>query len=222
MARQRPSRAKPKTTAAAPEAGPAPGSEAVGAFGNDTYVDSDDMPENDMTLHTGLHDGHEAAAHFNGEVHTDDWPEVWKPPQQLAAPEARPNMVQRWIRISMLGKADAENVKAQEYQGWRPRTLESVAEGDRKNYPTMKDPRTNGSIIVNKDVVLCEMPKRLFDQMSAYYRDKRHSQVEALVDRPLEGAAIKGAERHGFGRPHVEERSSSVRTDRIPIVAADR
>ncbi len=181
-----------------------------------------DMPENDSTMHTGLHDGHDAEQHFDGEVHDDLFPLNWAPPAELDAPPPRAGMVQRWVRLSLKGQADANNVKAQERQGWRPRTLESVPEGDRRNYPTMKDPRSTGTFLVNKDLVLCEMPKRLFDQMAAYYKQKRLGQVEALVDQPLAGAAIKGAERHGFGAPHVAERHTEVRTDRIPIVAADR
>jgi hypothetical protein len=225
MAKTRQTRAKAPVVAADPvkEAATAAASaEAMGAFGATEYRDADDMPENDVSLHSGLHDGHDAEAHHDGEVHDDLWPEVWTPPQQLAAPEPRPGFKQRWIRLSLLGKPDAENVKSQEHQGWRPRTLESVPEGDRKNYPTMKDPRTGGSMMINGDVVLCEMPKRLFDQMSAYFRNKREGQVNALVDQPLAGAAVKGGERHGFGRPHVAERHTDVRTDRIPIVAADR
>lgn len=184
----------------------------------------DDMPDNDRTMHQGVHDdAHTVAQHFDGEVHDGDmFPENWAPPAALEAPQPNPNMVQRFVRMSVKGKNDGENLTAMARQGWRPRTLESVPEGGRRDFSTMKDPRTGGSLIVNGDLILCEMPKRLFDQMSAFYAAKRKGQVAALVDKPLAGAAIAGAEKHGFGAPHVAERSSNVRTDRIPIVGADR
>lgn len=229
--RTRPSRAKTQTPAVQADkpSGTDPklmaqaALDASGAFGTQTYEDGDDLGGHPPgSMHTGMHDGHESEQHFDGEMHAEAaWPKNWAPPAELEAPTPRPGMVQRWVRLSLVGQADANNVKTQERQGWRPRTLESVPEGDRGNYPTMKDPRSTGAIIVNKDVVLCEMPKRLFDQMKAYFDNKRKSQVDALVDKPMAGDAIKGAERHGFGAPHVEERYSTVRTDRIPIVAAD-
>lgn len=181
------------------------------------------MPDNDSTMHQGLHDGHDAEQHFEGDVHdADAFPENWSPPAELDAPPSLPNMVQRWVRMSLKGKSDGENLNTMARQGWRPRALESVPEGDRKNYSTMKDPRSTGSFLVNKDLVLCHMPKRLFDQMSAYYKAKRQGQVQALVDGGLKGDAVRGSEKHGFGAPHVAERSSHVTTDRMPIVAADR
>lgn len=181
------------------------------------------MPTNDSTMHTGVHETHEATQHFDGELHdADAFPENWAPPAELDAPEAMPGMVQRWVRMSLKGKSDAENLNTMARQGWRPRALDTVPEGARKNYSTMKDPRSTGSFLVNKDLVLCHMPKRLFDQMDAFYAAKRKNQVQALVDDGLRGSAIKGSERHGFGAPHVAERSSHVTTDRVPIVAADR
>jgi hypothetical protein len=212
-----------KPTGTDPKAMAVAAESASGAFASQAYEDGDDLSGHAAsTLHTGLHDSHDAEQHFDGEMHgAEKWPENWKPPAELDAPPARPGMVQRWIRLSLLGQADPNNVKTQERQGWRPRTLESVPEGDRGNYPTMKDPRSTGAMIVNKDLVLCEMPKRLFDQMKAFYANKRRDQVEALVDRPLAGDAVKGADRHGFGAPRVVERSSTVST-RVPIVAADQ
>lgn len=181
------------------------------------------MPDNESTMHSGVHDGHDADQHFSGDVHDPDlFPANWAPPAELDAPDAMPNMVQRWVRMSLKGKNDAENLNTMARQGWRPRPLDSVPEGSRKNYSTMKDPRSTGSFLVNKDLVLCHMPKRLFDQMSAYYAAKRKGQVTALVDDGLKSSAIKGAENHGFGAPHVEHRSSNVTTDRVPIVAMDR
>lgn len=174
------------------------------------------------TMHTGLHDLHDADQHFDNDIHADAFPENWGSPSQLEAPEPRPGMKQRWVRASLLGKADGKNVTDQGRQGWRVRSLDSVPKDQRGQYQFTKDGRTGTTAIVNGDLVLCEMPIRLFNQMQEFYKQKRISQVSTVVDKPLAGAAIHGAERHGFGAPHVEERRTHVTIDRVPIVAADR
>lgn len=182
----------------------------------------DEMAENAHSLHAGLHDMHDAAMHAEGDIHdADSFPQNWKPPAELEAPPARAGFVQRWIRMSMFGKADANNMADQGRQGWRPRTLESVPDGDRKQFPTMKDPRSSGQFLVNKDLVLCEMPQRLFDQMRAHYQGKARGLVDAMVDKPLAQDAVAGSANHGMGAPYVAERSTKVTTGRSPIVAAD-
>jgi hypothetical protein len=176
--------------------------------------------DDDGPMHKGMHDGHESEMHFGGEIHDDDAEKNWAPPTQLEAPEPRPNMKQRWIRMSLVGKADAKNTTSQGAQGWRPRALSSVPEGERKRYPTTKDARTGGEFMVNGDLVLCEISIRLFNQMADHYRGKATGQVNALIDSNLAASAVKGGENHGMGAPHVAERSSRV-TTRRPIVAAD-
>lgn len=182
----------------------------------------EEMPDNSQTLHTGIHDDAEIDLHFGGEIHDDDqMAEDWKPPAALEAPAPRANMVQRWIRQSLLGKSDAKNQSMQGQQGWRPRTLASVPGGQRGRYPTIKDKRTTNEFMVSGDLILCEMPQRMFDQMRDHYRNRSHGQVEAIIDNQLAKAVDPRGARHGMHAPEVVERSSHVST-RKPIVQADQ
>ncbi len=182
----------------------------------------EEMPENDVTLHTGVQDSVEAELHFGGDIHDDDQMEQnWKPPAALDAPPARPDFVQRWIRMSLLGKSDGKNQSMQGQQGWRPRTLASVPGGQRGSYPTIKDRRTTNEFMISGDLILCEMPQRIFDQMKAHFRSAAKNQVAAIVDGGLAKVADPKGARHGIHEPYVEERSSHV-TTRKPIVQADQ
>ena len=99
--------------------------------------------------------------------------------------------------------------------------MTSVPEDQRKRYPTSKDARTGAEFMVNGDLVLCEMPIRIFEQMQKHYRGRASAQTEALdADANLGNARIAGAERHGMHAPQVVERHSTVSRGR-PIVAAD-
>jgi len=175
-------------------------------------------------MHTGMHNGHEAELHFDNEIHDDDMERDWRPPQALDAPPPREGMVQRWIRLSLKGKTDAENMANQNAQGWRPRSLSTVPEGQRKLYPSTRDSRTGGEFMVKGDLVLCEMSIRMARQARDHYRGKARSQVGALSDnlnsRFAQEADPRG-DKHGIGTPYVEHRSSHV-TTRRPIVAADK
>lgn len=183
---------------------------------------SDDTDRNDATVHGGLHSDQEAELHFGDEIHGPDHADQnWKQPQQLEAPPPRDGFVQRWIRRSMLGKEDAKNQVMQGQQGWRPRSLENVPIGDRKNYATVKDPRTTGTFMINGDLILCEMRVGTFKQMQEYFRGRASTQVKNVVDENLAGTADPRGRAAGLGDPEVVERSSRVST-RSPIVAADK
>lgn len=207
----------PKAAPAAPAQKHAP--VELGAFEASAELAS--TFEEDGPMHAGMHDGVEAEMHHEDEIHTDDMTRNWAPPTQLDAPPPRPGMKQRWIRTSLVGKPDAKNAANQGNQGWRPRALTSVPEGERSRYPSTKDARTGGAFMVNGDLVLCEIPERMFNQMRDHYRGKATGQVDALIDQNLAKAAVPGGHRHGMHAPEVVERSSRV-THRRPIVAADQ
>lgn len=210
--------------AAAPAAAPQPQAEAPKTHAPVELADFENAPavtfeDNNQPMHGGMHDTHESEMHFGDEIHADDMTKNWAPPTQLEAPDARPGMVQRWIRSSLLGKSDAKNISLQGGQGWRPRAMTSVPEEQRKRFPTSKDARTGAEFMVNGDLVLCEMPERIFKQMQQHYRNRASSQVQALDDK-LAGERVAGAEKHGMHAPQVVERHTKV-TTRRPIVAAD-
>jgi hypothetical protein len=222
--------AKLHTQAAAVAAPVAPGAippidQSQGQHGALSEDEQDELAgtfeESGAGMHKGLHDGVESELHFGGEIHSDDAPRIWQPPAQMAAPEPRPGMRQRWVRMSLVGKPDPQNQAMQGGNGWRPRGLSTVPADERGRYPTTRDARSGGTFMVNGDAILCEMPEAIFKQMQGHYRQAARSQVDALGEGVLENARVKGAERHGFRAPAIVEDTREQVHMRRPVAAAD-
>ena len=58
----------------------------------------------------------------NREV--NERPKQWMPPDLLPEPDKPAGYAYRWIRVSMLDKADPRNISAKLREGWEPVTLE--------------------------------------------------------------------------------------------------
>lgn len=175
------------------------------------------MPENSEALHTGMHDMHEAERVT--EVHSDDFPEMWKPPEAVEAPECLPGMAQRWIRVGVRGQLDADNQIKQAGQGWRPRPLSSVPQDQRHKYPAVKNPVFGTEVIQSGSLVLMHRPEKLSEQARAHYRAKRDGQLEQVLSRARSESGIPSSGARGFGAPQVVEHETKVLTRR-PTVAA--
>jgi hypothetical protein len=178
------------------------------------------IEDNRVAMHGDTHDMHDAAAHFDSEIH-DEFPKDWIEPSKLEAPAPRDGFRQRWVRVEVLGKQDAQNVASQSRQGWRPRPLNSVPAAERSRFPAYRT-KNFGNVIKSGDLILCEMPQGVFDQMSAFYRNKARSQVAAL-DQSLQAGHEKvqrsSDQDHGF-HPISVTRKTEVGTRR-PMVAGD-
>lgn len=216
MARQ-PNAAPNADEAKNPAQPPLPEREGMTAESTQTHDDVNfsgaEDDDDGVQMHNDLHDGHDAEATAERSVHEHEkFPEQWTPPAMLEAPKARPGYVQRWIRMDIRGVRDGRNVAQQHSQGWRPRTLSSVPAGDRHKYPAVNDKRY-GTILASGALVLCEMPKRLYDQKRAYYRKKRESQMESVVDQGIvarANAENRNRTRAGIGTIQVVERRTAV------------
>lgn len=112
----------------------------------------------------------------------------WIRPSSLHAPDPRPGMVQRWIRISVRGAEDPRNVNMRTREGWRPRDASTIPDdfaemGSRAGL-------SEGRFIVD-DLMLCEMPKAVYQQQRDYYQGLTDSQMSA-VEHDLENAQVPG------------------------------
>lgn len=159
------------------------------------------------------HAGHDA--HLEG-VH-DEYPKNWAPPAHLDAPKPRPGMAQRWVRESIRGEADPQNFANQLRQGWRPRSFTTVPVGERKRYPSVKLAE-HGEVMKSGDLILCEIPQKLAQQMGAFYAAKRKGQITSLVAGHVREINAENDPDRGFGEIEVKHKSSVTRR---PIVAAD-
>ena len=174
--------------------------------------DNAEVDSDSKEVHTkDLHKSHDAEA-VTTAIHEEEFPANWTPPSQLDAPPPLPGMVQRWCRMSILGQPDPQNRARQAGQGWRPRRLSSVPEGERIRYPALHD-SVWGDVIAQGALVLCEMPEKLAAQRKEYFDNLRKGQMQALVDNNILPDSGKG-----YGRVELSREKKSVRA---PIVAAD-
>jgi hypothetical protein len=97
-------------------------------------------------------------------------------------------MVQRWIRITVRGAEDPRNLNLRTREGWTPRDVSTIP----NTFAAMgtKAGLGEGRFIVD-DLMLCEMPKEIYDQQQAYYRNQTERQLKAVEDE-LDAAAIPG------------------------------
>tara|TARA_R100001377_G_scaffold76214_1_gene53040 strand:- start:181 stop:639 length:459 start_codon:yes stop_codon:yes gene_type:complete len=104
----------------------------------------------------------------------------WAPPSRLAAPEAPPGYVHRWIRVSMRGEEDKMNVNTKLREGWEP-----VRKDEYPDYeaPTIDEGRYEG-VIGQGGLMLCRIPVETAQERSAYYGSRSREQM-AAVDQDL-------------------------------------
>ena len=104
----------------------------------------------------------------------------WAPPSTLAAPEAPPGYVHRWIRVAMRGEDDKMNVHSKLREGWEP-----VRKDEYPDYeaPTIEEGRYEG-VIGQGGLMLCRIPVETVEERTAYYGGRTREQMTA-VDQDL-------------------------------------
>lgn len=103
-------------------------------------------------------------------------PKQWAPPELLPEPDKQAGYGYRWIRVSMLEKADTRNVSMQIRNGWEPVTLE-----EQPKFALLADPnsRFKDNIEIG-GLLLCKRPLEFQEQQDKYYSDLNQQQVEAV------------------------------------------
>jgi len=103
-------------------------------------------------------------------------PKQWRPPELLPEPDKEAGYAYRWIRVSMLDKADPRNLSSKIREGWEPVRIE-----EQPKFKLLLDPnsRCKDNIEIG-GLLLCKIPEEFVDQRSAYYRDQTLSQTEAV------------------------------------------
>lgn len=107
----------------------------------------------------------------------------------LATPEARPGYVQRWVRIRTVdGRPDNSN-KAKAFQsGWRPRLAETVSQD--VHVPVYEDSRLGGIIVFADELLLCERPKQLDDEMNRRMRLRQDEINQAIYNKTKQSVGM--------------------------------
>ena len=100
----------------------------------------------------------------------------WTPPSTLPKVNKDDGYAYRWIRKSIGGKADDQNMMSKQEEGW-----ETVR---REDHPELQTPgKTNGLVEIG-GLVLCKTPQEFVDQRNAHYRQITETQA-ASVDANL-------------------------------------
>jgi hypothetical protein len=107
-------------------------------------------------------------------------PKQWTPPELLPEPDKQPGFAYRWIRVSMLNKADPRNISAKLREGWEPVKIE-----EQPKFQLLVDPdsRFKDNVEVG-GLLLCKTPQELVDQRYGYYQKQSEGQMES-VDNSL-------------------------------------
>lgn len=125
----------------------------------------------------------------------------WRRHSALDAPPARPGYVMRFIRVRLGTTRDTANWIGKQREGWRPVKASSVTG---RSLPTTQL-EGGAEVIGVEDLILCEMPERVFQQRASFYRNKLDQQ-NAAIERQLR-EAVRGGQ--GFG-PIEQARNTSV------------
>ena len=103
-------------------------------------------------------------------------PKQWMPPDLLPEPDKQAGYAYRWIRVSMLDKADPRNISSKLREGWEPVTLE-----EQPKFKLLADPnsRFKDNIEVG-GLLLCKTPTEFVQQRNDHFAKVTQSQTDAV------------------------------------------
>jgi hypothetical protein len=103
-------------------------------------------------------------------------PMLWKPPEALPSPNARPGFTHRWVRTSMMGQADAPNISSKLREGYEPCKADEYPE---MMMHAVQEGRFKGNI-EHGGLLLCKIPSELLRQREAYYANQNQAQMDSV------------------------------------------
>jgi len=103
-------------------------------------------------------------------------PKTWQPASTLPEPDRQPGYAYRWIRVSMVGQSDAQNVSSKLREGWEPVRIE-----EQPQFKMLVDPnsRFKDNIEV-AGLLLCKIPEEFMHQRKEYFANKNRAQIESV------------------------------------------
>jgi len=136
----------------------------------------------------------------------------WRPPTALETPPAPAGFRYTWVRTSIGGEDDGDNIRKTMSQGYQPVLASEIPEGWFP--PTMKDSRfARGQAIVGvRDMVLMKIPERMKKQRDAYYANRATTQVRQ-IDEALHGEKQRAGDKFFVDRKSNSELRSAPLDD---------
>ena len=103
-------------------------------------------------------------------------PTSWQAPETLPSPNPRPGISHRWVRTSMGGQSDVQNVSSKLREGYEP------CKGE--DYPEMMmhastEGRFKGNIEVG-GLMLCRIPSEFMMQRDAHFAKQNKAQMDSV------------------------------------------
>jgi hypothetical protein len=100
----------------------------------------------------------------------------WRAPETLPTPDPRPGITHRYIRVSMLGTPDAQNISAKVREGYEPVKADEYPE-------LMMHASAEGRFAGNIEVgglVLCSIPSEFLKQREAHFAKINKDTMESV------------------------------------------
>jgi len=103
-------------------------------------------------------------------------PQAWRAPETLPMPNERPGWTHRYVRISMMGQADASNISSKLREGYEPVKADEYPE---LMMHATTEGRFKGGVEVG-GLLLCRIPSEFLKQREAYYAGQNKAQMESV------------------------------------------
>lgn len=103
-------------------------------------------------------------------------PKKWQPPQLLPDPNPEPGYAFRWIRMSLQGQADPQNISSKLAEGWEP---VKASEHPEIRMMSSQNSRFPDSIEVG-GLILCKTPVEFVEDRDAYYLKQSEMQMQSV------------------------------------------
>ena len=103
-------------------------------------------------------------------------PKQWQAPELLPEPDKQAGYTYRWIRVSMLDKADPRNISRALREGF-----EAVPVEEQPKFKLLVDPtsRFKDNIEIG-GLLLCKIPTEMMSQRAEYYANQTRAQTDAV------------------------------------------
>lgn len=131
--------------------------------------------------------------------------QAWRPPARLETPQAPEGMKYRWVRASIRGSADDDNVILRQRQGYevvRPEDLANTAGLDIRT----KEDGKHAGVVTSGDLILMQVPTDIAEQRQDYYEGQA-TKMQKAVDQELDKA-------EDSKMPILRESKTKVKTGR--------
>jgi len=103
-------------------------------------------------------------------------PTSWQAPETLPSPNPREGITHRWVRTSMMGQPDVQNISGKLREGYEPCKAEDYPE-------MMMHASTEGRFMGNIEVgglVLCSIPSEFLKQREAHFANINKATMESV------------------------------------------